>query len=142
MACCNGASLDDHDVLEEDYRICQGDSKCQQSTSEMHRPVENIETTRAPGTRECNTHAGHQRRVKHDRSDLVARSQVNGRNGANALAIENDVVWVDTVPRSQCQPRCLYVRVHVFLRRPTGAHAISRIIVTTTIQQQQYTCTL
>ena len=96
----------------------------------MCRPVENIKTTRAPGTRECNAHARHERRVKNDSGDLVARSQVNGRNSANALAIKNNVVWINTVARPQCQPRCLYVCIHILLRRPSRAHAVSGIIIT------------
>ena len=62
-----------------------------------YRPVENIKTTCASGTRKCNAHARHQRRVQNDCSNLVSRGQVNGWNSADALTIENNVAWVNTV---------------------------------------------
>ena len=41
----------------------------------------------------CDPHSAHEGRVEDDGPHLVLRGQVNGGHGADALAVEDDVLW-------------------------------------------------
>lgn len=81
------------------------------------------------GFGESDPHAGHEGRVQDDRADLVARGEVDRGHGADALAVEDDVLRADAVARAERVPRGVDVRVEVLLGRLAARDPVSRVIV-------------
>lgn len=72
---------------------------CPSPSPSGHLLGEGIEPVGLLGLGEGDSHARGERGVEHDGSALVAGSQINRGHGADALSIQNDVLWADPVPR-------------------------------------------
>lgn len=59
---------------------------------------EGVEAVGLLGVGEGHSHAGRERRVQDDGGALVARGQVHGGHGADALAVHDHVLRPDAVP--------------------------------------------
>ena len=62
-------------------------------------------------------------------ADLVLGGEVHGGHGADALAVEDDVLGRDSQPSPHRVPSGLDVRVQVLLRRLALAHAVPTVVV-------------
>lgn len=115
-------------------------------------PRESIEKPGAFGVREGHSHSRHEGWVQNHRRHLIPRGQVNGRHGADALAVEDDIFWRDAVPGinqqktlgvkncpclldnlcspgSKCLPGSVDVSVQVLLRGLARADPVAWIVV-------------
>lgn len=96
----------------------------------LYWPGEGIEEPSALGVGEGDAHARHERRVQHHGAHLVARRQVHGGHGADALPVQDDVLRADPVAGAQRRPRRVDVRVQILLRRLPAADAVPGVVVT------------
>ena len=61
-------------------------------------PGEGVEAVGFARLGEGHPQAGHERRVQDDGRHLVARRQVHGGHGADALPVQDDVLWGHAIP--------------------------------------------
>ena len=67
--------------------------------------------------------------MKDHGADLVLGGEVHGGHGADALAVEDNVLGGNSQPGPHRVPSGLNVRVQVLLRRLALAHAVSTVVV-------------
>lgn len=64
---------------------------------------EGVEAVGLLGVGEGHSHARGERGVEDDCGALIARSQVHGGHGANALAVHDHALWPDAIPARRTQ---------------------------------------
>lgn len=92
-------------------------------------PSESVEEPGPFGFRKRNSHTGHERRMQHDRADLVSRSEINRRHRADALSVEYYILRANAITRTQRVPRGIDVRVEILLGRLATWHPVARVVV-------------
>lgn len=68
------------------------------SVHTVHSLWEGVKAVGLLGVGEGHSHARGERGVEDDGSALIARSQVHRGHGANALAVDDHVLWPDAIP--------------------------------------------
>ena len=77
----------------------------------------------------CNPHAAHERTVEDDGANLVPAGEVHGGDGADTLAVEDDVLRRDSQPRAESVPGRLYVGVQILLWGFSFRHPVATVVV-------------
>lgn len=92
-------------------------------------PGESVKEPGPFGFRKRDSHTGHERRMQHDRADLVSCSEIDCGHRADALPIEYYVLRTDAVTRTQRVPRGIDVRVEILLGRLATRYSVARVVV-------------
>ena len=80
--------------------------------------------------------------MEDDGADLVPGGQVDGGHGADALAVQDDVLRGNAVLGAKVVPGRVHVGVQVLLARLAGARAVAGVIVAEDVAVDAGTCVL
>lgn len=67
--------------------------------------------------------------MENDGADFVPSGEIDGGNGADALAVEDDIFRADAVASSESVPGGVDVGVKIFFRGFTAGDSVAGIIV-------------